>query len=103
MLRITVRNHTGTRIVLEGKLASVWVNELKDCCREILSRSDPRDVFIELADVSFVDAGGKEFLAELSREGVKLVSNGIGTDALVEEITKQAGSGRHAPARRQTP
>jgi ABC-type transporter Mla MlaB component len=70
MLRITVRNQTGIRIVLEGKLASVWVNELKNCCKDVLSRSDPGKVSLELADVSFVDAGGKRFLAELSHEGV---------------------------------
>jgi ABC-type transporter Mla MlaB component len=88
MLRITVREQPGVRIVLEGKLASVWVNELKDCCKDILARSDPEDVFIELADVSFVDAAGKELLAELSREGVHLISDDIAMDALVEEIMK---------------
>jgi ABC-type transporter Mla MlaB component len=88
MLRITVRDQAGTRIVLEGKLASVWVKELKDCCKDVLSRSDPRDVFVELADVTFVDAAGRELLAELSRKGVHLVSNDIATDALVDDIRK---------------
>ncbi|MGA2990911.1 MAG: hypothetical protein ABSD88_10610 [Candidatus Korobacteraceae bacterium] len=96
MLRITVRNQTGIRIVLEGKLASVWVNELKNCCKDVLSRSDPGKVSLELADVSFVDAGGKRFLAELSHEGVHLISGSIATDALVEDITKNVREGHEA-------
>ena len=88
MLRITIRNQTGVRIVLEGKLASIWVNELKNCCNHVLAHSAPGQVFVELADVSFVDAAGKELLAQLNRKGVHLMSDNIATDALVEDITK---------------
>jgi ABC-type transporter Mla MlaB component len=103
MLRITVRNQTGVRIVLEGKLASVWVNELRDCCQDVLSRSDPRDVSVELADVSFVDAAGKELLAELSRQGVHLISDDIAMDALVEDIKKNGYEERRAMSSERLP
>ena len=87
MLRITVQNHTGVRIVLEGKLVTDWVRELKACCQNILARSNPADVWIELADVSFIDAAGKKLLAELYSEGVHLLSDDAAMDALVREIT----------------
>jgi anti-anti-sigma regulatory factor len=96
MLRITVREQTGIRIILEGKLASVWVNELRDCCKDVLLRTDPRDVLVELADVSFVDAAGKKFLAELARKGVHLISDDIAMDALVEDITKNGSKEANA-------
>ena len=49
---------------------------------------------VELADVSFVDAAGKELLAELSREGVHLISDDIAMDALVADI-KKSGYAEH--------
>lgn len=99
MLRITVRDQPGSRIILEGKLTSVWVKELEACCRRALSRFDPKDIFIELADVSFVDAAGTELLRELSRQGVHLFSDDIATDALVEEIRKSCLAGGEGKAR----
>jgi ABC-type transporter Mla MlaB component len=90
MLRITVQNHSGVRIVLEGKLVSDWVRELKACCQDILARSDPADVWIELADISFVDGAGTELLAELSREGVHLLSDDVAMDAVVGDITAKS-------------
>ena len=88
MLRITVREQPDIRIILEGKLASLWVNELRTCCKNVLSHSDPRSVSVELADVSFVDTAGKELLAELSHKGVQFISDDVAMDALVEDITK---------------
>lgn len=86
MLRITVREQPDVRITLEGKLASAWVEELRDVSKDVLSHSRSREVCLELADVSYVDAAGKELLAELSRQGVHLVSDDVAMDALVENI-----------------
>jgi len=88
MLRITVRDQPDHRIILEGKLASVWVDELRNVCQDVLSCPHSEDVCIELADVSFVDAAGKELLAELSRHGVHFVADDAAMDALVEDIGK---------------
>ncbi len=90
MLRITVTDHPDIRIILEGKLSSVWVHELRDVCKDVLSRARANDVCVQLADVSFVDAAGKELLAELSFQGVHLVSDDVEMDALVEEIEKSS-------------
>jgi ABC-type transporter Mla MlaB component len=86
MLRISVQEQPDIRITLEGKLAYAWVNELRDVCEDVLSRSLSKDVCVELADVSFVDAAGKALLTELSRQGVGLVSDDAAMQALVEEI-----------------
>lgn len=88
MLRITVQDQPDLRIILEGKLASDWVNELRDVCNDVLSHPLSKDVSVELADVSFVDAAGKELLAELSGQGVHLISDDSAMNALVEDIEK---------------
>lgn len=90
MLRITVQDQPDLRIILEGKLASAWVNELRDVCNDVLSRPLSKEVCVELADVSFVDAAGKELLAELSGQGVHLISDDSAMDALVEDIEKSS-------------
>jgi ABC-type transporter Mla MlaB component len=97
MLRITVRDQPDIRIVLEGRLVSDWVSELRSCCEQVLSRSGAKPVSLELADVSFVDAAGKEFLAALSRQGVHLISDDAAMDALVTDIV----SSRCENAKRQ--
>ncbi len=86
MLRITVREQPDIRITLEGKLASAWVDELRDVSKDVLAHSQSKDVCLELADVSYVDAAGKKLLAELCRRGVHLVSDDAAMDALVENI-----------------
>ena len=88
MLRITVRDGSDIRIVVEGKLASAWVDEVRSCCRTFLSRSQPKNVLVDLADVSFVDAAGKNLLAGLVRQGVRLTSDDAAMDALVSDIVK---------------
>jgi ABC-type transporter Mla MlaB component len=64
------------------------VDELKRCCRTVLSRSHPKNVLVDLADVSFVDAAGKNLLAGLVRQGVRLTSDDAAMDALVSDIVK---------------
>ncbi len=90
MLRITVRDGDNIRIIVEGKLASAWVDELRNCCRTVLSHSHPKNVLVDLADVSFVDAAGKNLLAGLVRQGIRLTSDDAAMDALVSDIVKKS-------------
>jgi len=88
MLRITVRDGSDVRIIVEGKLSSAWVDELRECCRTVLARSRAKNVLVELADVSFVDAAGKNLLAGLVRQGIRLKSDEVAMDALVRDIVQ---------------
>jgi anti-anti-sigma regulatory factor len=90
MLRITVRDGDNIRIIVEGKLVSAWVDELRNCCRTVLSHSQPQNVLVDLADVSFVDAAGKNLLAGLARQGIRLTSDDAAMDALVSDIVKKS-------------
>jgi anti-anti-sigma regulatory factor len=87
MLKITKQTDSeGAVLELEGKLAGPWVDELKACCERPVSADRP--VKVVLKAVSFIDAAGKELLAELHRQGAKLVAEGCMTKAIVEEITR---------------
>jgi hypothetical protein len=45
---------------------------------------------VDLADVSFVDAAGKNLLAGLVRQGIRLTSDDAAMDALVSDIVKKS-------------
>jgi len=80
----------GRLLVVEGRLAGPWVEELRAYCRH----TDEQQQLcrrIDLTGVSFIDAEGKELLTQLWQQGVELQASGCLTKCLVEDITK-AGS-----------
>jgi hypothetical protein len=87
MLRITAKTDaTGTLFELEGKLAGPWVRELSDCWKR--SVDDRQRVKVVLKAVMFIDAAGKELLAEMRRQGADLVAEGCMTKAIIDEIER---------------
>jgi ABC-type transporter Mla MlaB component len=92
MLRITIRNDSGAATLkLEGKLASVWVDEAGRCARAVMAASQ-NGLAVDLTDVSFVDVSGKRLLRSLVADGARLISDDPAMDALVEEVTAPAGA-----------
>ena len=90
MLKITSQQDTealGVALILEGRLAGPWVEELRAFCRRT---GDPQQLCrrIDLTGVSFIDAEGKVLLAQLWQQGVELRASGCLTKCLVEDITK---------------
>jgi hypothetical protein len=87
MLRITSQSSPTEAIFeLEGKLAGPWVQELEGCWREVAQPERPLKVL--LCAVTFIDDKGRQLLAEMYRQGVKLVAEGCMNKALVEEIVR---------------
>ena len=74
-------------LVLEGRLAGPWVEELRTYCRRVLG-TQQRCTMIDLTGVTFADAEGKTLLAQLWQQGVELRASGCLTRCLVEDITK---------------
>ena len=90
MLKITSQLDTvreDMSLVLEGRLAGPWVEELRTYCRQVLG-TQQRCTMIDLTGVTFVDAEGKTLLAQLWQQGVELRASGCLTRCLVEDITK---------------
>ena len=96
MLKITERRDPqsdSTALMLEGRLAGPWVEELKTYCREMTHKQQPCTM-VDLTGVTFIDAAGKALLACLWRQGAELKASGCLTRCVVDEII---GIGRHDP------
>ena len=103
MLKITLHDSAEElRLKLEGKLAGLWVGELRQCWRTAASTTQGRDTVLDLRDVDFVDPEGQSLLADMHRQGVRLVAVTPLIQALVQEISGQPGcvTVEEKPARR---
>ncbi|MDZ4856336.1 MAG: hypothetical protein SGJ26_16030 [Nitrospirota bacterium] len=93
MLKITGQKdavQASMSIILEGRLAGPWVEELNAYWSQI-SRNQQSGAVIDLTGVTFIDASGKALLTKLWQQGAELRAVGCMTRCVVEEIT---GSGR---------
>lgn len=75
-------------LVLEGRLAGPWVEELQ-ASWQALSANEHNRVVINLADVTYIDADGKALLVRLWRQGAELQASGCLTRCVIEEITRR--------------
>lgn len=90
VLRITSQQDSvlhGMALVLEGRLAGPWVEELRTYCRCIVEHQLPCR-HIDLTGVTFIDAEGKRLLTQLWQDGVELRASGCLTRCLIEDIAK---------------
>ena len=70
MLRITVqRGDDGTNLILEGRIAGPWVDELR---RAVDVASDGRPLVLEMAGVSFVAPEGARLVRRLAEAGAAI-------------------------------
>lgn len=87
VLRITTRVISGeVGLFVEGRLAGPCVGELEKCWRRAVAGELPLPAVIDLTDVSFIDAHGKQLLSQMHEQGIKLIANGLMSKLLVEEI-----------------
>src|SRR5262245_56036443 len=88
MLRITnTTRGDGMTVVLEGRLAGPWVDELARCWTVLTTAQDARSICVELDGVTFIDAAGRTLLRTIHEGGAALVASGCMTRAILEEIT----------------
>jgi hypothetical protein len=74
MIRVTVVEATpeSARLRVEGRLTGPWVAELQQSC-DVNALSDGIELDLDIGDLSFVDAAGRELLKSLRGRGVKLL------------------------------
>jgi outer membrane protein TolC/ABC-type transporter Mla MlaB component len=95
MLRITLTQETNlTTLELEGKLAGPWVSELEKAWRTAKSTGEGAKIRVHLRSISYIDAAGKELLAQMHREGVELAASGCMNRAIVAQITGEGAKSR---------
>jgi|CZKC01.1.fsa_nt_gi outer membrane protein TolC/ABC-type transporter Mla MlaB component len=85
MLKITVqRDQTSSTLLLEGKLAGPWVNEVQNSWQA--ERANAQKVCLDLNGVTFIDAEGKALLTKLHQEGATLISKGCLIRAIIAQV-----------------
>ena len=86
MLRITEQHADGRLVLkLEGRFLRPWVPEVDACWRAAATKTtDP--IWVDLSEVSHVDAAGEEQLARMHRAGVKFLTRGCAMYELVRDI-----------------
>ena len=100
MLRITVHdNPKSLTFQLEGRLAGAWVREVEECRQRTLAGRPGIAVRFDLAGVTFIDAAGKAYLADMHRLGAEFVAADCLTKAIVAEITEAPLPDRGRPKR----
>ena len=90
MMRIT-RQQDGETITLkiEGCLAGEWVDEMKRCWDEVKTDVRQRAIRIDLTDVTFIDATGRELLAQMFASGAIAGAANVMTKTVVEQLTSK--------------
>lgn len=89
MLRISTGEDIEAMIFrLEGELSGDWVAELNNCWRSAIALEPPKYVRVDLTEVTFIDAAGKDLLALMYRHGAKFVARDVLTKGVVEEIER---------------
>jgi hypothetical protein len=90
MLKVTIKEVGSAETwELEGKLSGDWVKELERCWRE-RTPAPGTPLHVHLKAVSYIDAAGKQLLAEMHGRGVEIQGCGCMVKAVVEEITRHA-------------
>ena len=94
MLKITIHPEAAaTRLILEGRLAGPWVEELDRCWRGV-AKTESSHAVVDLSGVTFVDQAGKALLTRMWQQGAKLHAVGCLTNCIVEEVMKNDRSTR---------
>jgi len=102
MLKITQQRDPASEaasLILEGRLAGPWVDELDTCWRQLATDSSG-GFMVDLTGVTFVDAKGKALLIRMWEGGAEFRAAGCLTRCLVEEITKATRTGSSRVSRK---
>ncbi|MCC6140245.1 MAG: hypothetical protein IT389_06470 [Nitrospira sp.] len=97
MLKITphITEHS-TRLVLEGRLAGPWVDELERVWRDS-KKSSANALTVDLTGVTYIEQEGKGLLSRMWLAGAELLASGCCSRSTLEDIMS---AGRSAPSNR---
>ena len=87
MLRITIaETPTEQKWTVEGRLVHPWISELKSTWTRTRTARRKRGCVVDLTGVTFIDHDGEKVLAELSKQGARLIATGCYTQYVVDNI-----------------
>jgi ABC-type transporter Mla MlaB component len=87
VLRITTdMTERAVTLTLEGRLTGIWVPELERCWQTVRTTRPGHPICIDMRGLIFVDAAGKQLLANMYGCGADLMASGCLMKGVVEEI-----------------
>ena len=93
MLRITVEQTSNRRtLVVEGRLMGPWVKELETCWQASRALGRGQRLRVDLRQVGFVDAEGRQLLSRMFRQGAEFLAAGPMMQAILEECCNSPAS-----------
>src|SRR5579871_1007490 len=93
MLRISsVDDKQEHRLVLEGRLISPWTGEVRNACEDARQRLGPRQLVIELRNLTEISEQGEDLLAALMSEGVRFRFRGVFAKQVLRHVARRAGA-----------
>jgi nucleoside-triphosphatase THEP1 len=98
MLRVSYSDTPdGQRWSLCGRLAGLWVQELRACWRQARERAPLARAVVDLKDVIFIDEAGELLLAEMEIAGTELLAAGVENKHVIATLR----NGASRPLRRR--
>jgi hypothetical protein len=89
MLRITINeDEEAIGMTLEGRIAGPWVSELNRAWAETAGRLGGKKLSLDLRDVTYSDASGKQALRSIYEQtNAELIAGSVWAQYLADEIT----------------
>jgi len=84
---IDVRNQR--RLVLEGKLAAPWTEELKTAYQKATAELQGRELVVDLINLTTISQQGENLLLELMEQGVRLRGCGVFTKEILKHVARR--------------
>jgi anti-anti-sigma regulatory factor len=80
--------------LVEGTLSGDWVDVVEKCWLEALHAANGAPGRVDLSGVTYIDEKGRELLARMIRAGAVLLTTGVMTRAVIEEIAEKIAMAR---------
>jgi anti-anti-sigma regulatory factor len=78
------------RLVVEGKLALPWSDELKAACQRAGSGLHGRELVVDLKSLTTISQQGENLLLELMKRGVRLRGCGVFTNEILKQVARRS-------------
>ncbi|PYV62174.1 MAG: hypothetical protein DMG97_41080 [Acidobacteria bacterium] len=91
MFKISILETRGDRrLVLEGKLAPPWTEEVESVWRSAAQQLQGRKLIIDLTNVTFISPDGENTLFKLMRDGAKFCCRDVLTKHVLKQLARRS-------------
>jgi anti-anti-sigma regulatory factor len=91
VLRITIADTAmEERWILQGRLVSPWVNELKASWKKAHNPVQGRRCIVNLDEVTFIDKSGERMLRSMSKQGARFVACDVYVKHVLDRLRRKS-------------